>query len=54
MIYIEERAPVSLPGWSSLFVNFDYNSKIVECIKAVTIEECITKIAKSGKSQQQI
>lgn len=37
MIYIEERVPVKLPGWSSLFVNFDYNSKIVEVIKQLPL-----------------
>lgn len=33
MIYIEERVPNKIPGITSLFVNFEYNDKLIEIIK---------------------
>ena len=33
MIKIEERSTVKVPGLTSLFVSFQYNKNIVDCIK---------------------
>lgn len=42
-ILIEEKTPKKLPGLSSLFVSFDYNSEIVEAMKTIPNRSYDTK-----------
>ena len=37
MIYVEEKQPIKLPGWSSIFITFTYNPKVVSVLKQLPL-----------------